>query len=274
MKKSVTLCLLIVVPVLLHLPSGALSAERLKLATTTSTHDTGLLDAVLPPFEKKFSTRVDVISVGTGKAIRLGENGDVDVILVHAREAEDKFVSEGYGVNRRDVMYNDFIIIGPEEDPASVKSAKDAADALKKIAASASPFVSRGDDSGTHKKELKIWKEAGLSPKGAWYMEAGQGMGATLKIADEKKAYCLADRATYTAFRNKIRLRILHEGDKCLLNYYGITAVSPARYPHVNYLGAMCLIGWFTCPEVQQKIGDFKKEGKVLFHPNAYSTVR
>jgi tungstate transport system substrate-binding protein len=246
------------------------AAERMRLATTTSTYDTGLLDVILPPFEKKFNVKVDVISVGTGKAIRLAENGDADVILVHARDAEDKFVNEGYGVNRRDVMYNDFLIIGPKGDPAGTGGTKGAVAALKAIAKAKAPFVSRGDDSGTHKKEKKLWKEAGISPKGKWYMEAGQGMGATLNIADEKNAYCLTDRATFTAFEDKIKLRALCEGDKRLLNQYGIIAVSPAKHPDASYLNAMCLIGWITSPEVQKMIGDFKKKGTTLFHPDAY----
>jgi len=264
------------------LPQVTDAAERLKLATTTSTVDTGLLDSLLPPFEKKFTVKVDVISAGTGKAIRLAENGDVDCILVHAREQEEKFVNDGHGVNRRAVMYNDFVIVGPENDPARVAGKRDAVSALTAIAGAQAPFVSRGDDSGTHQKEKELWKEAGLAPggavpsqpRGAWYMETGQGMGATLTIADEKKAYCLADRATYTAFSDKVGLRILCEGDRRLLNQYSIIAVNPARHPHVNYIHAICLIGWMTSPEGQKMIGDFKKKGSVLFHPNAYQEAR
>lgn len=247
------------------------AADRLRLATTTSTHDTGLLDGILPPFEKKYGLKVDVVSVGTGKAIRLAENGDADVILVHAREAEDKFVNEGYGVNRRDVMYNDFLLVGPADGPAGIAGGRDAVAAFRAVAEAKAPFVSRGDDSGTNKKELKLWKEAGIKPEGKWYMEAGQGMGATLNIADEKNAYCLVDRATYTAFGDKVDLKPVCEGDGRLMNRYGIIAVSPTHHPHANYLGAMNLIGWVTSPDVQKMIGGFTRKGKVLFHPDAYS---
>jgi tungstate transport system substrate-binding protein len=279
-KRVFQLCILLCELIVTSIGSHA--AERLKLAATTSTVDTGLLDSLLPPFEKKFTVKVDVISAGTGKAIRLAENGDVDCILVHAREQEEKFVNEGHGVNRRAVMYNDFVIVGPENDPAHVAGKRDAVSALTAIAGAQAPFVSRGDDSGTHQKEKELWKEAGLAPggavpsppKGAWYMETGQGMGATLTIADEKKAYCLADRATYTAFSDKVGLRILCEGDRRLLNQYAIVAVSPARHPHVNYIHAICLIGWLTSPEGQKMIGDFKKKGFVLFRPNAYQEGR
>ena len=266
------------------------AAGRLKLATTTSTVDTGLLDSILPPFEKRFNLKVDVISVGSGKAIALARNGDVDVILVHDPRAEEAFIRDGHGVNRREVMYNDFVIVGPEKDPARIAGKRDAVDALKAIADAKAPFVSRGDDSGTHQKEKALWKEAGLAPGGAvpspprgavpslprgtWYMETGQGMGATLTIADEKKAYCLADRATYTAFSDKVGLRILCEGDRRLLNQYAIIAVSPARHAHADYLHAMCLIGWLTSPEGQKMIGDFTKNGSFLFHPNAYAEAR
>lgn len=246
---------------------------RLKLATTTSTADTGLLDAVLPPFEKMTGLRVDVIPVGTGRALKLAENGDVDVVLVHNREAEDAFVEKGYGVNRRDVMYNDFAIVGPPEDPAGINGKRSAAEALAAIALARAPFVSRGDDSGTHMREKALWRAAGLSPAGPWYMEAGQGMGATLIIAGEKKAYCLADRATVTSFRDRTGLVILVEGDPALLNRYGIIAVSPARHPRANYMGAMSVIAWLTSPDGQRMIGEFRKEGAVLFRPDAYSAA-
>lgn len=271
-KKMVQLVLLLCALIVTSIASHA--AGGLKLATTTSTVDTGLLDSILPPFEKQLNLKVDVISVGSGKAIALARNGDVDVILVHDPRAEEAFVRDGHGVNRREVMYNDFVIIGPEKDPARITGKRDTASALTAIAGAKAPFVSRGDDSGTHQKEKALWKEAGLTPKGAWYMETGQGMGATLTIADEKKAYCLADRATYTAFSDKVGLRILCEGDRRLLNQYAIIAVSPARHRHVAYIHAMCLIGWLTSPEGQKMIGDFTKKGSVLFHPNAYQEAR
>jgi tungstate transport system substrate-binding protein len=212
-----------------------------------------------------------VIAVGTGQALKLGENGDVDVVLVHARESEDKFVAAGHGVNRRDVMYNDFVIVGPEEDPAGIKGASDAVEALKKVASAKATFCSRGDDSGTHKKEKKLWEAAGLTPQGAWYQETGQGMGPTLTVADEKKAYCLADRGTYVAYRDKIGLKILREGDKQLLNPYGIIAVNPEKHKDVKYDEAMKLVEWVTSEEGQKIIGEYKVHGEVLFHPSAHS---
>jgi tungstate transport system substrate-binding protein len=260
------ICLLIFV-----VPAFTFAQERLKMSTTTSTDNSGLLDVLLPPFEKMFDVRVDVIAVGTGKALMLGRNGDVDIVFVHARSAEDKFVADGFGVNRRDVMYNDFVIIGPENDPAKIRGSKSAADALVKISKAGASFVSRGDDSGTHKKEKKIWEKAGTTPQGAWYQEVGQGMGAVLKIADEKKAYTLTDRGTCLAFAGKINLPVLCEGDPMLYNPYGIIAVNPARYPNTNYLKAMALIGWITSREGQEIIRHFGKEkfGRPLFIPLA-----
>ncbi len=239
------------------------------MASTTSAENSGLFYVLLPPFEKMFNIKMDVIAVGTGKALELGENGDVDVVFVHAREAEDKFINDGFGVNRRVVMYNDFVIVGPADDPAGIKG-DTAPESLKKIAAKNWFFVSRGDDSGTHKKGKELWKLAGIKPTGKWHLETGQGMGATLQIADEKKAYCLVDRGTYIAYEKKIDLVILCEGDENLLNAYSIIAVNPKQHPNVNYIYSMALIGWVTSPEGQKVIGEFKKEGKVLFHPSAY----
>lgn len=248
--------------------SHALGIERIRMATTTSTENSGLLYVLLPPFEKMFDVKVDVIAVGTGKALKLGENGDVDVVFVHAREAEDEFVRKGFGVNRRDVMYNDFIIVGPKEDPAGIRG-DDAVKALKKIIRKKWFFTSRGDESGTHKKEEKLWGLAGIKPKGRWYLETGQGMGLTLQIADEKRAYCLVDRGTYIAYEKKVDLSILCEGDERLFNPYGIIAINPDRHPHVKYIHAMALIGWITSPEGRRIISEFKIEGKALFHPSA-----
>lgn len=186
------------------------------LATTTSTENSGLLDELIPPFEEKYGVRVDVVSVGTGKAIRIAENGDADIILVHARKAEEAFVKAGYGVNRRDVMYNDFVILGPKSDPARIKDMKDAAKAFTKIAKAENQFISRADDSGTHKKELSIWNTAGLEPSGSWYIETGQGMGSSLNMANQKKAYIMADRGTYLAYRGDLDLKILVEEDSQL----------------------------------------------------------
>jgi len=242
---------------------------RMKLATTTSTENSGLLYVLLPPFEKTFDVKVDIISVGTGKALKLGENGDVDVVLVHAKKAEDKFINDGYGVNRRDVMYNDFVIVGPIDDPAKIKG-EGAVNAFKKIFIEKAAFVSRGDESGTDKKEKSLWKAGKIESKGKWYLETGQGMGATLQIADEKQAYTLVDRGTYCAFEDKITLVVLCEGDRKLFNPYGIIAVSPAKHPYVKYVYAMALIGWVTSPEGQKIIKEYEKNGKVLFHPSAY----
>lgn len=253
--------------------SFALGEGRLILSTTTSTENSGLLDVLLPPFEKMFNVKVQVIPVGTGKALKLAENGDVDVTLVHARPLEDKFVAEGYGVNRRDVMYNDFVIIGPESDPARVKSAKTADEAFNLIARNRATFISRADRSGTHLKELTIWEKAGLKPSGKWYLEAGKGMGEALTMANEKRAYTIADRGTYLAFMGgrKISLPVIFEGDPILFNPYGIITVNPAKYPHVNYIKAMALIGWVTSRRGQKIIKEFGKDrfGQPLFIPLA-----
>ncbi|GAB6062085.1 ABC transporter substrate-binding protein [Deferrisoma palaeochoriense] len=242
---------------------------RIRMSTTTSTENSGLLARLLPPFEETWGCKVDVIAVGTGKALRLGANGDVDVVLVHARSAEDRFVAEGYGVNRRDVMHNDFVVLGPPADPAGVRGAGSAAEAFRRIATAEAPFVSRGDDSGTHKKELGLWAAAGLKPKGSWYKEAGQGMGPVLLMARELRAYTLSDRGTYLAFRDKLDLAVVFEGDPALANPYGVIAVNPARYPHVNYEGAMLLIGYLTGPRGQRIIKGFQKGGEPLFFPDA-----
>lgn len=249
--------------------SSVQAQERLRMSTTTSTEDSGLLAVLLPPFEKANNIKVDVISVGTGAALKLGENGDVDVVLVHSRAAEDKFVQAGYGIDRKDVMYNDFIVVGPEKDPAKIKSCKTAVEAFKRLGEGKAEFVSRGDDSGTHKKEMEIWKAAGIKPEGKWYLQAGQGMGAVLQMASNKQAYTLADRGTYISMESKIKLPILFEGDKLLQNPYGIIAVNPAKYPKVNYQAAKKLIDYMTGSEGQKIIADFKKNGKQFFFPNA-----
>jgi tungstate transport system substrate-binding protein len=253
------------------LAAGALCAQdgRVRLATTTSTDNSGLLAELLPPFEAETGLKVDVIAVGTGKALALGENGDVDVVLVHARPAEDAFVAAGDGVNRRDVMHNDFIILGPATDPAGISGMGDAARALREIARTQSTFVSRGDESGTHQKEKVLWADAGVTPSGRWYKESGQGMGAVLTMSNDLGAYTLADRGTYLSMKDKLRLRILVQGDPKLFNPYGIIAVNPAQHPHVNYRGAMRLIAFVTSPEGQRIIGRFQRDGEVLFYPDA-----
>jgi tungstate transport system substrate-binding protein len=257
---------------MLLLSTTAATEERIRLATTTSTDNSGLLAVVLPPFEQKYDMKVDVIAVGTGKALKLGENGDVDVVLVHSRADEDAFVEKGFGVNRRDVMYNDFIVVGPASDPAGIKGSADASAALKLIAANEAPFVSRGDNSGTHQKEKELWEAAGIKPQGQWHVEAGQGMGAVLQMADEKRGYTLVDRGTWLAYSDKLELAVLLEGDPRLFNPYGIIAVNPVLHPHVKYMQAMLLIAWFTSPEGQRLIGDFKIGGQSLFIPVAVPT--
>jgi tungstate transport system substrate-binding protein len=250
---------------------GHTQDQRLKVASTTSTDNTGLFNALNPPFEKMFLVRVDVIPQGTGKALKTGEMGDCDVVFVHSRPAEDRFVEAGFGLNRRDVMYNDFVILGPEEDSAGIRGLGNAVGALKMIAKETAPFVSRGDDSGTHKKEKALWKKAGVNPQGRWYIESGQGMGAVVQIANEKKAYTLSDRGTYLAYREKIDLETLTEGDPLLHNPYGIIAVNPAKHPRVNYVLAMAYIGWVTSPDGQAIIREFGKDtfGQALFIPVA-----
>ncbi len=242
---------------------------RIKLATTTSTENSGLLAVLLPPFEQAQGVRVDVISVGTGKALKLGERGDVDLVWVHAPAAERAFVDAGFGVGRRLVMYNDFVLLGPPDDPAGVGQAPTAVSALRGIAEAGVPFVSRGDDSGTHKRERALWQEVGIDPAGAWYAEAGQGMGATLTMADEKQAYVLCDRGTYLALKDRIEIVLLYENPTELKNIYHAIAVNPERHPHVHHAEAVALIDWLVSPEGQTIIGDFRKDGEVLFHPCA-----
>ena len=264
MKKIAIITLLFI----LFLPQLGFGKEVLKLATTTSTYETGLLDYILPPFEEKYNLKIHIVSVGTGKAIRLGENGDVDVILVHAKELEEKFIEDGYGIDRRSVMYNDFLILGPEEDPAKISGLEDIKEAFRSIYNSEHTFVSRGDDSGTHKKEKELWSISGIDPEGAWYLETGQGMNATLRIADERNAYIMLDRATYLFNKNRIRLRKLIEGDRDLFNPYSVIAVNPRRHLHVKYDLATALIKWLTSPECQQMINDYNIDGNQLFHAN------
>jgi tungstate transport system substrate-binding protein len=235
------------------------------LATTTSTQDSGLLDAILPKFEKKSGITVKVVAVGTGQAIQTGKDGNADVLLVHSRKDEDEFVASGFGINAYDVMVNQFLIVGPKSDPAGVKGIPNAPDAFKAISMKKAAFVSRGDDSGTHKKEQAIWKSAGIKPEGSWYLSAGQGMGATLQIADEKNAYTLSDEETFLS--NKGNLIVLKEGDSSLINPYGVIQVkSTAKAKYVEEF-TQFLVG----EEGQMLIGEFGKNtyGKSLFVPNA-----
>jgi tungstate transport system substrate-binding protein len=268
-------------------PTG-LEVGRLVLATTTSTDNSGLLNAILPDFETRYGASVEVIAVGTGQAIQLGENGDADVILVHARSREDAFVEAGYGVNRQDVMYNDFVVVGPAADPAGIKGMTDVTAALARIAETESTFISRGDDSGTHIKEQGLWQASGVplveaasiksadktfvKPEGDWYQSIGQGMGATLTVTNEQQAYTMSDRATYLARTLEgIELEILVVGDSRLFNPYGVIAVNPDMHPNVNHVGATAFIEWLTSVETQQLISQFglDKFGMPLFVPDS-----
>ena len=261
---------LVMVLVCAALAAPLASAQQvIRMSTTTSTENSGLLKWLLPPFEARTNSRVHVIAVGTGKALEIAKNGDVDVTLVHARPLEDKFVDDGWGVDRRDVMYNDFIIAGPESDPAGIKGSKDVIAAFKKIASSNVKFISRGDNSGTDLMERGYWQQAGTRPAGRNYVSAGLGMGEVLNMAAELKAYTLTDRATYSAYQARTGLAILLEGDKRMFNPYGIIAVNPAKHKGVNYKGARQLIEWITSPEGQARIAAFKPGGEQLFFPAA-----
>ena len=249
--------------------STSLNADILRLATTTSTENSGLLSVLIPNFETKTGHKVHVIAVGTGKALRMGEAGDADVVLVHSQKAEKKFIDDGHGVNHRAVMYNDFVIVGPKTDPAGIKGEKNSVTVLKKISQAHHIFISRGDNSGTHKKERALWQAANIFPSGKWYREAGQGMGKVLQISNELSAYTITDRGTWLSSRAKSSLEILHEGDKRLFNPYGIMAVNPEKYQDINYTAAMSFIAWLTSPAAQQQISQYKINNKILFTPMA-----
>ncbi|MEB2288112.1 MAG: substrate-binding domain-containing protein [Anaerolineae bacterium] len=243
---------------------------RLILATTTSTEDSGLLEYILPDFEAKYNAEVDVIAVGTGQALELGQNGDADVVLVHSRAREDAFVADGYGTARYDVMYNDFILVGPAADPAGIKGMTDAAAAFAQIAESGSTFVSRGDDSGTHSKEKAIWTAAEVTLEGDWYISAGQGMGEVLTMSDEMGAYTLSDRATYVARQaTGLKLEILVEGDPILFNPYGVIPVNPEKHPNINAELGQAFADWITSLETQELILSFKLNDQSLFTPDS-----
>lgn len=253
--------------------STVCAETRIRCASTTSTQNSGLFDYILPLFKKKTGIKIDVIAVGTGAAIEIGKRGDADVVLVHAKEQELKAVADGYFIRRHDVMYNDFVVIGPAGDPAGIRGLKSASEAFRKIAGKPYRFVSRGDKSGTNTKELSIWKNAGMKPEGLnWYLEAGQGMEKTQRIANEKRAYTLTDRGTWLATKDKDRLDmiIVLEGDPVLFNQYGIMAVNQHKHKHVKYKEAMEFINWLISKEGQQTISSFKdKNGNPLFIPNA-----
>jgi tungstate transport system substrate-binding protein len=242
------------------------------VASTTSTEQSGLFGHVLPAFQKKTGIQVRVVALGTGQALDLARRGDADVVFVHARAAEEKFLAEGHGVRRFDVMYNDFVLIGPKSDPAKISGGRDILDALKKIKAASAPFVSRGDRSGTHIAELDLWKFAGIDitiGRGPWYRDTGQGMGPALNTAAAMNAYILADRGTWISFKNRGELAIAVEGDKRLFNQYGVMLVNPARHPNVRKDLGQAFVDWLISPEGQNTIGEYKIGGDELFFPNA-----
>jgi tungstate transport system substrate-binding protein len=252
--------------------SSAGSPASLRLATTTSTENSGLLTYLLPVFEQQLGVTVAVVAVGTGQALQLGKDGNADVVLVHARDLEDEFMAQGHGVRREDLMYNDFIIVGPAQDPAGIRGGSDVITALQAIAGSESPFISRGDESGTHVTELRLWEAAGVAPAGAWYISAGQGMGAVLTMADEQEGYTLTDRATFLARTLEgTELEMMVEGDSRLFNPYGVIAVNPEKSPQIQADLANTLIDWLTSLEAQELIGVFGVEefGSPLFTPDS-----
>jgi tungstate transport system substrate-binding protein len=261
----------ILVAVLLSLSFPAHAQRFITVASTTSTEQSGLFKHLLPIFEKKMGIQVRVVALGTGQALDMGRRGDADVAFVHDKAAEEKMLAEGYFVERREVMYNDFVVVGPKSDPAQAKG-RNAVAALKQIADAKAPFASRGDKSGTHAAELRLWKDAGIDPqqgRGSWYRETGSGMGPTLNTASGMNAYTLTDRATWLSFKNRGELAILVEGDRRLFNPYGVMLVNPARHPHVKQTEGMAFIDWLTSAEGQKAIADYKINGQQLFFPDA-----
>ena len=252
--------------------SGRAAEQFIVVASTTSTEQSGLFEHLLPAFEKKSGTKVRVVAVGTGQALDIGRRGDADVVFVHDKPAEEKFLAEGYSQERRDVMYNDFILVGPKTDPAKTGGGRDILAAFQKIRDAQAPFVSRGDKSGTHMAELRYWKDAGIdiaSQRGSWYRETGSGMGPALNTAAEMNAYILADRGTWLSFKNRRDLVIVVEGDRRLFNQYGVMLVNPVKYPHVKKALGQAFIDWLVSPEGQQTIAAYKIGGQQLFFPNA-----
>jgi len=258
--------------VMAQTPQPSPDKKAIVVSSTTSTTDSGLFGHLLPRFSAKTGIEVRVVSQGTGQALDTGRRGDADVVFVHAKSQEDKFVADGFGVARKPVMYNDFVLIGPKSDPAGIKGSKDVAAALKAIRDKQAPFVSRGDKSGTHSAELKLWEVAGIAiatGKGPWYREIGQGMGAALNTASAMNGYVLSDRATWINFKNRGDLAIVVEGDKRLFNQYGVILVNPAKHAHVRKAEGQAFIDWLTAPEGQKAIADYKINGEQLFFPNA-----
>jgi tungstate transport system substrate-binding protein len=264
---------LTIVVLLAVLAPPAVAAERfITVASTTSTENSGLFGYILPRFQQASGIDVRVVAVGTGQAIKNAERGDADVLFVHHQPSEEQFVAQGFGVARREVMYNDFVLVGPQADPASIQGMTDVVAALTRIAATPAPFVSRGDDSGTHKLELSLWKLAGVDVKQAgraWYREVGAGMGAALNMAGGLNGYTISDRGTWISFRNKGRLALLVAGDARLFNQYGVILVNPAKHPHLNAQDGQAFIDWLISDSGQQAIADFRIEGQQLFFPNA-----
>lgn len=274
MLKRIYISLVIALAALIATgPSSALAQDKFIIVqSTTSTQNSGLLDAILPEFSKESGIEVRVVAVGTGQAIKNAENGDGDVLLVHAKPAEEKFVAEGGGVERFDVMYNDFVIVGPPSDPAGVSGMNDAVAAMRKIAEAKAPFASRGDDSGTHKAEQRLWKQAGIdvgAASGDWYRETGSGMGATLNTGVGMSAYILTDRATWISFGNKGDFAVAVEGDPKLFNQYGVILVNPEKHPGVKVAEGQAFIDWLTGEKGQAAIANYKVDGQQLFFPNA-----
>lgn len=262
---------LLLAATLVHAAGGvatAAGAPDIRMATTTSTEASGLLAFILPQFEARYGGKVRVVAVGSGAAMKLGENGDADVLLVHARALEDRFMAAGFGSLRRDVMYNDFVVAGPARDAAGLRGGRDVIAAFRKIATANSKFVSRGDASGTHEMEKSYWKSAGIAPTGAWYVSAGQGMGPVLNMAAELGAYALTDRASYAAYRERNGLQIMIEGDARMFNPYGVIVVNPQRHARVNNTGAIALAEWLTSKEGQAVIAAFRINGTQMFFPN------
>jgi tungstate transport system substrate-binding protein len=276
-ESDVTWLWMLLLPALLSACGSLPASPNVVLATTTSTQDSGLLDVLVPLFEEQSEYRLKVVAVGTGQALQMGEAGDADVLLVHAPSSEQAFMGDGHGAERFLIMHNDFVVVGPAADPAGINGGTDASRAFARIADAQAPFVSRGDKSGTNSKELALWKTAGLDPTSAklsWYVESGQGMGATLIIASEKSAYTLTDRATYLATRQNLELEILVEKDDVLLNVYHVITVNPQGRPRVNHSGALAFAKWLTGPDIQMLIGEFgvKEFGQPLFIADADKT--
>jgi len=277
-NKSITNRLIIIFLTILITTSTVFAEDNtfITLSSTTSTDNSGLLDYLIPKFQNKTGIDVRVIAVGTGRALQLGERGDADIVLVHHKASEELFVENGFGIDRRDVMYNDYVIVGPKNDPAKIKQVKTATKAFQKISKNKSPFVSRGDDSGTHKKELEIWMLTGINidqHSGDWYREAGAGMGATLNIANGMNAYSMTDRGTWLSFKNRDGLTLLFEKDPPLFNQYGIILVNPKRHEHIKFKEAKLFSEWLTSTEGQQAIAEYSLEGQQLFFPNAHQNI-